>query len=131
MDGCHHYGQKQEGACQLHDPHKTEQEILAGYEREREGREDSSRSLPPSFSALPFNDPAHSLLHLIYAAKVQRHWRNGREGERGEEKKRQKRKAACIALQQQQPRLRLLDPGVLNDPAVYLGGAREPMRLRC
>lgn len=36
MDGCHHYGQKQEGACQLHDPHKTEQEILARNERERE-----------------------------------------------------------------------------------------------
>lgn len=74
MDGCHHYGQKQEGACQLHDPHKTEQEILAGYEREREGREDSSSFLPPSFYALLFNDPARSLLHLIYAAKVQRHW---------------------------------------------------------
>lgn len=37
MDACHHYGQKQEGACQLHDPHKTEQEILAGNERERDG----------------------------------------------------------------------------------------------
>lgn len=73
MDGCHHYGQKQEGACQLHDPHKTEQEILAGYEREREGRQDSSPFLPPSFSALLFNDPACSLLHLIYAAKLQRH----------------------------------------------------------
>lgn len=36
MDACHHYGQKQEGACQLHDPHKTEQEILAGNERERD-----------------------------------------------------------------------------------------------
>lgn len=36
MDACHHYGQKQEGACQLHDPHKTEQEILAGTERERD-----------------------------------------------------------------------------------------------
>lgn len=36
MDACH-YGQKQEGACQLHDPHKTEQEILAGSERERDG----------------------------------------------------------------------------------------------
>lgn len=35
MDACHHYGQKQEGACQLYDPHKTEQEILAGIERER------------------------------------------------------------------------------------------------
>lgn len=66
MDACHHYGQKQEGACQLHDPHKTEQEILAGYEREREGS---------SFfaSALLFNDPACALASLIYAAKVQCH----------------------------------------------------------
>lgn len=37
MDACHRYGQKQEGACQLHDPHKTEQEILAGNERGRDG----------------------------------------------------------------------------------------------
>lgn len=48
MDACHHYGQKQEGACQLHDPHKTEQEILAGYEREREG----SSFLPLLFSLM-------------------------------------------------------------------------------
>lgn len=36
MDACHRYGQKQEGARQLRDPHKREQEILAGNERERE-----------------------------------------------------------------------------------------------
>ena len=34
MDACHHYGQKQEGTCQLYDLHKTEQEILVGNERE-------------------------------------------------------------------------------------------------
>lgn len=64
MDACHHYGQKQEGACQLHDPHKTEQEILAGNERERDLF---------FFSALLFNDPSSTFWHLIYAAKLQCH----------------------------------------------------------
>lgn len=58
MDACHHYGQKQEGACQLHDPHKTEQEILAGNERERD--------LSSSFL---FSDPSSTLRPLIYAVK--------------------------------------------------------------
>ena len=57
MDACHHYGQKQEGACQLHDPHKTEQEILAGNDMAGECLILSplflSSPLPLSLSSLP------------------------------------------------------------------------------
>lgn len=56
MDACHHYGQKQEGACQLHDPHKTEQEILAGNERERDG----SFFLLSSLKTVPLSCPVQT-----------------------------------------------------------------------
>lgn len=67
------YGQKQEGACQLHDPHKTQQEILAGSEREK-------RRLPSLFSALPF-----ILVPLIYPveSKEGRKATAPRKGSRG------------------------------------------------
>lgn len=56
MDACHRYGQKQEGACQLHDPHKTEQEILAGNERGRDG----CSSLLSPLKTVPLTYPVES-----------------------------------------------------------------------
>lgn len=69
MDGCHHYGQKQEGACQLHDPHKTEQEILAGYEREREG---SSFSFLPPLVSLMILPALYCVLFMLQKCNVTR-----------------------------------------------------------
>lgn len=51
MDACHHYGQKQEGCCQLHDPHKTEQEILAGNERHRDAPHPPVKTVPLIYPA--------------------------------------------------------------------------------
>lgn len=58
MEACHHYGQKQEGCCQLHDPHKTEQEILAGGMKGTEMAALTLTPHPPTVKTVPLIYPA-------------------------------------------------------------------------